>query len=69
MVVQGALAEIAHRDWMRALELKKTEARLAGIPQCDLCDEDAFVLNEDGKLVLDEGYEVACLHGKAVNLD
>jgi hypothetical protein len=31
---------------------------------------DGFVVGEDGKWVLDEdGYEVACSHGEAVDLD
>jgi hypothetical protein len=38
--LEKAAADIAARDRMRALVLAKTEARLAGIPQCDLCDED-----------------------------
>jgi hypothetical protein len=67
--LEKAAADIEARDRMRALELAKTEARLAGIPQCDLCDKDGFVLDEDGQWVLDDGYEVACYHGKAVDLD
>jgi hypothetical protein len=60
---------IEHRDRMRALELAKTAARLAAAAHCDLCDEDGFVVDKAGKLVLSDGYEVACYHGKAVDLD
>ena len=45
------------------------EARLAGVPECDLCDEEGFVVDKNGKLVIDDGDEVACYHGKAVDLD
>ena len=67
--LEKAAADIEHRDRMRALELAKTEAQLARMPQCDLCDEDGFVLDKNGKLVLSDGYEVACYHGEAEDLD
>ena len=67
--LKKAIANIEHRERMSAQLRAEIEARLAGVPECDLCDEEGFVVDKNGKLVIDDGDEVACYHGKAVDLD
>jgi len=69
--LEKAAADIAARDRMRALVIEEahTKRRAAAAP-CDLCDEDGHVLGRDGKNVLDaDGYELACRHGRPVDVD
>jgi hypothetical protein len=64
-----AADEIEMQERTSAKVREQIAARLAGVAQCDLRDEDGFVVDKDGKWVLEDGYEVACYHGEAVDLD
>jgi hypothetical protein len=61
--LEKAAADIEHRDRMRALALKETEAMRACAAQCELRDEYGWVLDEEA------GYEVECDHRKAEDSD
>lgn len=69
--LEKAAADIAHRERMRAIAIAESDARRrAAAAPCDLCDEDGKVLGRNGKVVLDDdGRELACRHGRPVDLD